>query len=374
MKPYLSRSTIFAFLLLLPTLVFAESAKVYLVTPELTSSQTNNRLQVLNQLFESAFFRHDDVDLLPIEPIPNAQCRDDSCLVTLGYQRHADLVAPYSLLESDGTLVLTLRLLDVHTRRTVAMESITVQGGFAAVEAGHIQQLVAKAVHAVPAGRPLGTLSRDWRQVEDDAITTEADATQHEPRLIILGGGNFNLYMMNDVNDEIAQLRNAGLSIDEISSAGGFHAGARIMPSKDLQLGLEYRSLQGSTSGSDYSGSIRYDVSADVYEMIMLFRTSYNPHADLFIGFGVGQYISKGSLTLNVPGYFSAEGDIDGQKIGVRPILELQMIPDENLRLGFYLSYRFAEMTDLEVNGNKLEDYSLDYSGFNVGVSLMFVI
>ena len=206
--------------------------------------------------------------------------------------------------------------------------------------------------------------------------TPEANCQQRRPRTsppsFFVGGSlGYGVFSMDDVNNELSQLRSLGINIDLVERG----------PSLDLFVGMEtqnggsfclgYERLFASTSYSDYSGSIKYDLPANIYYVTANIPLRIEPGMRQQIEFTAGRMVAAGKLSLSVSEYGSStniSGNIDGTGFMLRGALSM-ILGSPREPMGFQLTcgYRLARISGIEILGQPIEgpggDYALDYSG-----------
>ncbi len=196
-----------------------------------------------------------------------------------------------------------------------------------------------------------------------------------DTKLGIMGTFSINQYKMSDINDDIDGMNRQGIDMDNITSGSGPGIMAILYTNKDrLLFCVNYERLNGSSSYSDNSFIIDFDVKANLIEFQTFVRSPIAGNVSLLIGGGIGQYTSVGEVEFEETGYMAGTGDINASCIGFRIMggAELQM--SDNIRFFGILGYRKAETGDITIDGNSVENYTLDYSGLHLrlGVGIVF--
>lgn len=188
--------------------------------------------------------------------------------------------------------------------------------------------------------------------------------------------GGVSTYAMTDVNDEIADLSAlTGLHMDEISSgyAYGIRAGTNVSPR--IALSASYERLSGSSEIGDYSGSIEYNLPANVFYGACEYSFPSLSAFHMALAGGLGLVSAAGEINLSVTGEGAASGKVTGTGALFEGLLVAHYTILPNVTINPSVGYRFAKVGETKVedeivynaDGSK---YTLDYGGlvFRIGL------
>ena len=211
------------------------------------------------------------------------------------------------------------------------------------------------------------------------ALPTTALAGVVRPWLGVQGA--LSTFGMSDVNDDIgavnAALAGTGLSMDEIHGGWGLGVSMGIEPLGPFSVGFGYDRLFASTDVGDFSGSIEYDLPANLFRAFGQYGFAPAGSSGGYLGAALGVVSEAGSVTLSVTGVGSQSVDLHGSS----PLFELygggEWWTNGPLALSGSLGYRFAKITEIEANGETVltasgDKYTIDYSGLFLRAGLRF--
>jgi hypothetical protein len=193
--------------------------------------------------------------------------------------------------------------------------------------------------------------------------------------------GGWSFYNLDDVNDAIdAANEEAGASLGDHISSGldvGLHAGLSM--TSELNLGLGYARLSGSSGFSSDGYLVEYDLPADLYEVFL----DYLPAGDQKVRTGAGATMGmiRSAATLRVTD--PMDGHFEDKFEGMGFLFAGYVIADAAVTSSWSLfgqaGFRHAIINDLEVDGEMvLNPDSLDdklrfnYSGLFVRLGVQF--
>lgn len=190
---------------------------------------------------------------------------------------------------------------------------------------------------------------------------------------------SWSTYSMSDVNRQIgainAALIGSGLSMDEINNGFGFGFAAGIEMENGVALGLGYDRLTGSSEVGDFSGSLKYDLPANVFRFAADYTFPGRGRALVHVGAGAGIVSEAGSLSLTVTGV----GSVKGALSGTGPMAEGHAGVDVWTAPGFAITidagYRYAKVGEVKTQGQTIYNadgskYTIDYSGVALRLGL----
>lgn len=184
-----------------------------------------------------------------------------------------------------------------------------------------------------------------------------------------IGGSS---YAMGDVNDEVGAINTAlagtGLTMDEVSTGLNLGLAFGIDVGSGFAVGLGYDRLSAKTDVGDYSGSIEYDLPANMLRGFGRYSFESAGKAKGFLEASLGRVTSAGSITISATGYGSQSGDIDGSGIAFEGAGGLSVWATPQFAFTGMAGYRSAEVGEVAVDGNRIYDasggdYTIDYSG-----------
>ncbi len=204
------------------------------------------------------------------------------------------------------------------------------------------------------------------------------------PRPWISGTVGGSTYTMGDLNDEIdginSGLAGSGLEMKNVTNGLGFGAAVGVDVIPRLAVGVGYDRLTGKSKISDPTGSIEYDVPANLFRVFGRYTLASMPRANGFLEASLGRITSAAQVKLSIAGGGAVSGDMEGSGVAFETGVgaELRPVP----QFGFVASagYRHATAGDIEIQGQPLTAvnggaYSLDYSGMflRAGVTVSLI-
>lgn len=197
----------------------------------------------------------------------------------------------------------------------------------------------------------------------------------------ISGAIGGSTYAMGDVNDEVeainAALAGTGLSMDEVSTGLNFGVAFGMDVGSGFAVGFGYDRLTARTEVGDYSGSIEYDLPANLLRVFGRYSFESAGRTRGFLEASLGRVSSAGSITISATGYGSESGDIDGSGMAFEGAGGMSIWTTPMFALTGMAGYRYASAGDVEVEGTPIYDasggdYTIDYSGLfaRVGITV----
>lgn len=193
----------------------------------------------------------------------------------------------------------------------------------------------------------------------------------------LAGTVGFHTYGMSDVNDTISELNDLiyPYSMDEIHSGFGFGAGVGMdLPA--VSLGLTYERLTGSSDVSDGTGSIEFDLPANLYMAQAVFRPgSYGAPFTFGVGVGAGLVASSGEIRTTDPLSGTDTQELEGNGGAFAAFLTADLSLAPRFALVPSVGYRYAKISEVKSGGDVLYNgdgskFELDYSGLMAKLAL----
>lgn len=201
-------------------------------------------------------------------------------------------------------------------------------------------------------------------------LPTAASAASSRPWLAMTGA--WGTYSMSDVNSEIrvvnAALAGSGLEMDEINGGFGFGFALGVDLSSRVSLGLGYERLTASSEVGDLSGSLTYNLPANVVRATVGYRFPTERNGGATVGFGLGLIKEAGSVEFVETGVGVGSLDVHGSG----PVLETFVGGEWWAAPQFALvgsgGYRYAKVREVQAEGMTAYNpdgskYTVDYSG-----------
>jgi len=177
----------------------------------------------------------------------------------------------------------------------------------------------------------------------------------------------FHTYDMSDVNDLFA-----GSPIDKITKGFGFGAGVGVDLPK-VTLAATYERLTGSTDYSDPTGSIKFDMPANLFMAQAIYRFPTTGTFGLGIGGGIG-YISTGAkISLTITGVGSDSQTLEGSSAAYAAFLAGDWKVGTKVSLMPMLGYRYAKIGEVKADGEVVHNddgskFEIDYTGLKANL------
>lgn len=188
-------------------------------------------------------------------------------------------------------------------------------------------------------------------------------------------GGGFHSFSMGDVNHDISSINEviAPLRMDELNSGFGFGGAFGLDVSPTVSLALEYERLNTSSEVGDATGSLRYDLPANVVKAQATFHSASKEPFILGFQAGLGMVSSAGGITLTATGAGSITGDISGKGPDLEGGISGQWRAASRLAIVPVVGVRYAKISSTKVEGQLIYNadgskYSLNYSGLMMRV------
>ena len=193
------------------------------------------------------------------------------------------------------------------------------------------------------------------------------------------GSFGVSMYAMGDVNDDVGQINAAlagsGLKMDELTK--GLHYGLAIGfdVSPAFALGLGYDRLTGKTDVSDPSGSIEYDLPANLLRGFGRYSFQSSGKAKGFLEASLGRVSSDGTVTVTVTGVTSDAANLEGSGVAFEGGGGFSYWTSPQIALMAMAGYRVANVQDVKADGDAIyntsgDNYSIDYSGVYLRLGL----
>jgi hypothetical protein len=175
--------------------------------------------------------------------------------------------------------------------------------------------------------------------------------------------GGFSSYAMDDVNGQIGSL-NLIIEphhLDEINNGFslGISGGIRF---SDSRFGIGYQRLYASSQADQGNGE--YHIPANTFRAIAEFYRTTASRLEYGVGIGAGVISLDGQVrpTLTGPGHLEGSTFLaDVRVLGGLPVGSWLVVAPS-------AGYRFADIPDVELDGNKVNSFGhflhADYSGF----------
>jgi len=191
---------------------------------------------------------------------------------------------------------------------------------------------------------------------------------QNKPWLA--AGVGYHTYGMSDANDAIAELNDLifPASMDKIHSGFGFGGMVGVdMPA--VSLALSYERLTGSQDVSDDTGSITFNVPANLYMAQAVFRpSSLGTGMGLGIGVAGGLISSSANIETSAVGLGSDTQHLDGKGGAFAAFASADFALAPTVSLEPSIGYRYAKIGEVKSDGDIQYNsdgskFTLDYSG-----------
>lgn len=186
-------------------------------------------------------------------------------------------------------------------------------------------------------------------------------------------GGSF--YAMKDVNDDIsninALLAGSGLSMEEITKGPSLGLAIGIDLLNGFGLGIGYDRLPASSDVSDASGSIEYNMPANLVRAFGRYSFSNTGRTRGFVEASVGRITTVGDVSLSVSGSGSDSRDLEGSGLAIEGCLGGEHWATPQFALTGSAGFRRAKSSNVTVGNTPVysasgDDYTVDYSGLFV--------
>jgi hypothetical protein len=187
-------------------------------------------------------------------------------------------------------------------------------------------------------------------------------------------------YAMGDVNDEIAlinaSLAGSGLEMEEIERGLNYGLAFGLDVGTGWSVGLGYDRLTGKSDVGDASGSIEYDLPANLLRGFGRYSFESTGKTKGFLEASLGQVMADGTATLSVTGVGTESVSLEGSGMAFEGTGGFSYWTSPRIALVGSLGYRVAKAEDIEADGEPLyspqgnERYSIDYSGIFVRFGL----
>lgn len=199
----------------------------------------------------------------------------------------------------------------------------------------------------------------------------------------ISGSVGGSTYSMEDVNDEIGAINSvlagSGLEMDEVTKGFNFGLAFGLDLANGFAVGAGFDRLSGGSEVGDYSGSLEYDLPANLLRVFGRYTFESAGNAKGFLEASLGRVSSAGSIRVSATGYGSATGDIDGSGLAFEGAGGVSLWASPQVAFTGMIGFRKATAGDVEVDGQPIYDpsggdYTLDYSGVFVRAGLMVAL
>jgi len=186
-------------------------------------------------------------------------------------------------------------------------------------------------------------------------------------------------YAMGDVNDNIGQinatLAGSGLSMEEVTKGFNFGAAFGLDLGTGFSIGVGYDRLMGKSDVGDWSGSITYDLPANLYRALARYAFESGGNTQGFLEASGGGVTSAGGITLAITGAGSQTVHFDGSGAAFEVGGGVQTWVAPQVALLAAAGYRHASIGKITVDGQRIYDanggdFALDYSGVFLRVGL----
>jgi hypothetical protein len=197
------------------------------------------------------------------------------------------------------------------------------------------------------------------------------------------GSFGYSGYAMDDVNDDIgeinATLAGSGLEMDEITKGLSYGLAFGLDVSPAFSIGLGYDRLTGQSDVSDPSGSIEYDLPANLLRGFGRYSFQSTGKAKGFLEASLGRVSSDATATLTVVGVGTQSFKFEGSGLAFEGAGGVSYWTSPTIAMFGLVGYRVANVEDVEVDGQPAynvsgENYSIDYSGIfmRLGLTVAF--
>ena len=203
------------------------------------------------------------------------------------------------------------------------------------------------------------------------------------PRPWLAAGIGGSTYAMGDVNDDIgsinALLAGSGLKMDEITKGLNFGASGGVDLGNGFGVGIGYDRLTANTKISDFSGSIEYDMPANLYRALGRYSFANTGKTRGFLETAIGLVTPAGEVRLIAIGIGSEIGKIEGSGVAFEAGGGGEIWAGPQIALVGGVGYRHAKVSDVKIAGSSVytasgDAYTIDYSGLFVRAGLMFAL
>lgn len=199
----------------------------------------------------------------------------------------------------------------------------------------------------------------------------------------LFGSFGVSQYAMGDVNDDVGQINAAlagsGLSMDEITKGLQYGLAIGFDLSPAISLGLGYDRLTGQSDVSDASGSIEYDLPANLLRGFGRYSFQSTGKAKGFLEASLGRVTSDGAVTGTVVGVGTQTFKYEGSGVAFEGAGGVSYWTSPTIAMFALAGYRSASVEDVELDGQPAYNtsggrYSIDYSGvfMRLGLTVAF--
>ncbi len=186
--------------------------------------------------------------------------------------------------------------------------------------------------------------------------------------------GNFggSLYAMKDVNNGInnfnALIAGSGLSMEEITKGPSLGLAIGIDLLNGFGFGIGYDRLPAKSDVSDASGSIEYNLPANLVRAFGRYSFSSAGQTRGFVEASVGRVTTVGDLSLSVSGSGSESADLEGSGIAIEGCMGGEHWTTPQFALTASAGFRHAKSSNVTFGNTPIyttsgDDYTVDYSG-----------
>lgn len=204
-------------------------------------------------------------------------------------------------------------------------------------------------------------------------------ATSAAVRPWISGALGGSTYAMGDVNDEIGavnvSLAGTGLKMNEVTKGFNYGLALGLDVGGGFAVGVGYDRLNARTKVGDFSGSLEYDLPANLVRAFGRYTFESPGMTQGFLEASLGRVSSAASITLTVSGSGSATGDIEGSGLAFEAGGGAEIWTAPQFAFTGMAGYRYASAKDVTVDGTAVYDasggdYTVDYSGLFARVGI----
>jgi hypothetical protein len=192
--------------------------------------------------------------------------------------------------------------------------------------------------------------------------------------------GGYRTYGMSDINRDIRHLNTAtGLEVNEIGGgrAGGIEVGVTL--TSRLSLAAGYERLTASAVLGDSSGSVTYDLPANLVFGSVEYTAPSSTAFHLGLAAGLGLVSAAGKIEVNAFGADSSSGKVTGTGLMLqarvlgeyRVTHQIVLVPNVGFRLAKIGRQRLNGRTMYNADGSR---EVLDYSGFVIDFAVRFLL
>jgi hypothetical protein len=195
----------------------------------------------------------------------------------------------------------------------------------------------------------------------------------------LFGSFGVSQYAMGDVNDDVGQINAAlagsGLSMDEITKGLQYGLAIGFDLSPAISLGLGYDRLTGQSDVSDASGSIEYDLPANLLRGFGRYSFQSSGKAKGFLEASLGRISSDGTATATIVGVGTQTLNFEGSGVAFEGAGGFSYWTSPQIALTALAGYRVASVQDVKADGDAIynqsgDNYSIDYSGVYLRLGL----